>query len=140
MDFIGNGIVWPLLAWGVAGALILAGAVAVDARERGQSASLWFVLALLFPGFGALAYLVLRPAVETPALPAGSVLDRPPSAPLSATPARGSVPAAREAPRAEPPPARDVARPETSPVREASRSEPLPSRVDPRPEPSPARA
>src|SRR3954447_1290399 len=104
MDFIGNGIVWPLLAWLVAGALILAGAVAVDARERGQSAVLWFLLALLFPGFGALGYLVLRPTPDSVALPATVTPDRPVSAPLSATPARGGVVAVRGEPN-DPPPA-----------------------------------
>src|SRR5947209_5974482 len=132
MDVVSNGMAWPLLAWGVAGALILAGAVAVDARERGQAAPLWFVVALLFPGFGALAYLVLRPAAEIASLPTGgqtdqadrlpdrsaSPPDHPASAPLSAVPGRGSVPvvsaeanaappSAREAPRAGPAPARD---------------------------------
>src|SRR5579875_3189538 len=81
MDFIANGIAWPLLAWGVAGVLILAGAVAVDARERGQSAALWFLLALLFPGVGALAYLVLRPPGEPAAFPAAVAAERPQPAP-----------------------------------------------------------
>ncbi|HEY7065354.1 MAG TPA: LysM peptidoglycan-binding domain-containing protein [Chloroflexota bacterium] len=161
MDFISSGIAWPILAWGVAGALILAGAVAVDARERGQSAALWFVLALLFPGFGALAYLVLRPTAETATLPAPSFHDRPAGVSLSAGAARGSVPT-REAARAEPapgrdiappeasppraptwpepPPARDVARPESPAAREAGGREPPPRRDEPRPEPAAPRA
>jgi LysM repeat protein len=124
MDFVGNGMAWPLLAWGIAGVIILAGAVAVDARERGQAAALWFVLALLFPGFGALAYLVLRPAAEAASLPVAglpdpaaslpdrptSAPDRPPSAPLSAASARGSVPLARPEPSETPPAPREPAR------------------------------
>src|SRR5918911_3686225 len=89
MNLIASGIAWALLAWCIAGVLILAGAVAVDARERGQSAALWFVLALLFPGVGALAYLVLRPAVEAASPPAAVTPDRPAHAPLPASSARG---------------------------------------------------
>jgi LysM repeat protein len=137
MDIIASGIAWPLLAWGVAGALILAGAVAVDARERGQSAALWFMLTLLFPGFGALAYLVLRPAAElasgpTAVLPdrPASMAERPATAPLGAAPGRGSVPAARDLPRADAPGAREPARPETA------RAEPSGPRDPARPEAS----
>jgi hypothetical protein len=60
VDGLSVGLPWPVVAWLVAGALVLAGAVAVDARERDQSAPLWFILTLVFPLFGALAYLVLR--------------------------------------------------------------------------------
>jgi len=68
LDGLAFGLGWPVLAWLAAGALVLAGAVAVDARERGQPAVLWFAIALLFPVFGTLAYLVLRPApAESPA-------------------------------------------------------------------------
>src|SRR5579875_1434727 len=120
MDFIANGIAWPLLAWGVAGVLILAGAVAVDARERGQSAALWFLLALLFPGVGALAYLVLRPPGEPAAFPAAVAAERPQAAPLSAAPVRGSVPAARDEPVTAPGTARDVPHPSAPPARDPS--------------------
>src|SRR5262249_11504088 len=69
LDAPSVGLAWPVIAWFAAGALVLAGAVAVDARERGQPAPLWFVVALLFPAFGALAYLVLRPPPLTEAVP-----------------------------------------------------------------------
>ncbi|HZS02546.1 MAG TPA: LysM peptidoglycan-binding domain-containing protein [Chloroflexota bacterium] len=145
MDFIGNGIIWPLLAWLVAGMLILAGAVAVDARERGQSAALWFLLALLFPGFGALAYLVLRPA-ETAGLPAISPTDRPlggperaTSAPPGATPARESVPSARAEASAAPP-ARDLPAATAPAPRDLSPPGAAPPATTPRPEPARASA
>ncbi|GEM_PF-5669984 len=48
--------------WIVLASLVLAWAVASDARARGVSPWLWFLAALLFNVFGALAYLVLRPA------------------------------------------------------------------------------
>jgi LysM repeat protein len=146
MDLIGNGLIWSLLAWGVAGALILAGAVAVDARERGQSAALWFLLALLFPGFGALAYLVLRPA-EAASLPAALPADRPAgtperaaSAPLGATPARGSVPAAtRDVPRGDTPPARDLPAAGATAPRNLGSAAPAEPSLTARPEASGAR-
>src|SRR4051812_46632741 len=50
-----------LLAWVLLGSLVLAWSVATDARNRGASPWLWFVLTLGFNLFGALAYLVLRP-------------------------------------------------------------------------------
>jgi hypothetical protein len=82
MDLFGSSG-WPLLVWLGVGALVLAGAVAADARARGQRAVGWFLLALLFPGFGALVYLVLRPpgppgseraalAPEAPVVPAAT--------------------------------------------------------------------
>jgi len=67
LDGLSVGLPWPVVAWLVAGALVLAGAVAVDARERDQSAPLWFILTLVFPLFGALAYLVLRAPQEAAA-------------------------------------------------------------------------
>jgi LysM repeat protein len=87
LDGLALGFGWPVLAWLAAGALVLAGAVAVDARERGQPAALWFALALLFPVFGTLAYLVLRPA------PAESPAARPAAEPAAAAPAGSPAPA-----------------------------------------------
>jgi LysM domain len=60
LDGLSVGLPWPVVAWLVAGTLVLAGAVAVDARERGQSAPLWFILAVVFPLYGALTYVILR--------------------------------------------------------------------------------
>jgi hypothetical protein len=89
MDLFGTTTAWPLLAWCLVGALVLAGTVAVDARERGQSALLWFIVALLLPGFGALAYLVRRapaPGAETSHAP------RPPATPEAHRPATPRTP------------------------------------------------
>jgi len=100
---------WLLIAWLCAGALVLAGAVAVDARERGQSASLWFILALVFPPFGALAYLVLRAPREASAGQAAAAAPRPAAAARPEGPERAPAPrpaeSAERGPAASPGPA-----------------------------------
>jgi LysM repeat protein len=112
LDGLSVGLPWPVVAWLVAGTLVLAGAVAVDARERGQSAPLWFLLAVVFPIYGALAYVVLRgpreEAVRGGARPAsestGSAREAPPATPReAAAPVRmppGAPPAGEATPRA----------------------------------------
>lgn len=102
MDLFG-GSGWPLLVWLGVGALVLAGAVAADARARGQRAVGWFLLALLFPGFGALVYLVLRP----PGPPASERATPTPEAGVpaaaEASPAQAAQASTREGTPASPP-------------------------------------
>jgi hypothetical protein len=50
-----------LVGWALLGSLVMAVAVASDARSRGASPWLWFAVTLLFNVFGVLAYLVIRP-------------------------------------------------------------------------------
>ena len=50
-----------LVLWAALGSLVMAVAVASDARSRGVSPWVWFVVTLLLNVFGALAYLVVRP-------------------------------------------------------------------------------
>jgi len=54
-----------VIAWAALGSLVMAWAVASDARSRGLVPWLWFVITLCFNVFGVLAYLVIRPPLRT---------------------------------------------------------------------------
>src|ERR671917_465030 len=91
------------LVWFAVGSVVLAVVVAIDARERGQRAVPWFLLALLFPGFGALAYLVRRaPSAAASAPPAVTPATPPPTMPTAAAVARGASVVAPTSPSGPP--------------------------------------
>ena len=62
MDGLPSVLVLLVAAWAAIGILVVAVAVARDARAHGQTALGWGACALLLPVFGALAYLVQRRA------------------------------------------------------------------------------
>ncbi len=112
-------VLWPFIAaWAILGTLVLAVVVATDARSRGVSPLLWFVLTVLLSVFGALAYLVMRPAFR---LDEEGPLVESSEEPVSIASAAHSVPTVRwESPRerepvATPPRERE---PFTAPPRE----------------------
>src|SRR5690348_16321685 len=98
--------------WALLGTLVMAVAVASDARNRGNSPWGWFVLVLAFSIFGALAYLVLRGAERLEE----EVVESEPAAEPLAMPSLAGVGAAVRWPSEAP--ARLQARPESLPLYE----------------------
>jgi len=98
-----------VIAWAALGSLVMAWAVASDARSRGLAPWLWFVLTLCFNVFGVLAYLVIRPPFRADedvvdSEPAEEASPLPAVAPAGPPPRweRASGPVARPEPPGEP--------------------------------------